>query len=177
MRLIDADAVLRQIRHRTADIIFRGEQTMITGKDSCNPAEWTRGYEQGVRDTVNVIGLQKVIEAEPVKHGQWVTETTDKQERKISVTCSECEAFFSLNLFDFGLLYNFCPNCGARMKGEKTMNTYSDSTSNTAINSTAYCAYRLPCGYCEKMQKPCFVANNAPVITYTTTTATNSAHE
>ena len=63
---------------------------------------YKNGYEQGLKDAV--------------KEGEWVTEIIDKTERKISVTCSNCEAFFSLDLFDFGLCYNFCPNCGIKMK-------------------------------------------------------------
>lgn len=64
---------------------------------------------------VHHLDRQPTVDAVPVVHGRWVIETIDKKERKISATCSECEAFFSLGLFDFGLCYNFCPNCGAKM--------------------------------------------------------------
>lgn len=112
MRLIDADALIRQIRYRTADIIFRGEQTMLTGKDSCNPAEWTRGYEQGVMDTVNMMGLQKVIEAEPVRHGEW---RMFRDECVLLAECSECGTVQS------GIAaaqWDYCPLCGAKMDGD-----------------------------------------------------------
>lgn len=110
MRLIDADALIHAIRNRTAGIIFRGEQTMLTGKDSCNPAEWTRGYEQGVMDTVNVMGSQNIIEAEPVRHGRWMC----GDYYDIGDVCSECD-------WDSGMVnptLRYCPNCGAKMDGD-----------------------------------------------------------
>ena len=109
MRLIDADALIHAIRNRTAGIIFRGDQTMLTGKDSCNPAEWTRGYEQGVMDTVNVMGSQNIIEVEPVRHGWWV----DKMVRDWH--CSECGKKARFDGYCYDDKPNYCPNCGAKM--------------------------------------------------------------
>lgn len=112
MRLIDADALIHAIRHRAADIIFRGEQTMMTGKDSCNPAEWTRGYEQGVMDTVNIMGSQKVIEAEPVRHGRWVPKPQMyRHPNAKNYYCSECRE-------ETAVRRNYCPCCGADMDGD-----------------------------------------------------------
>lgn len=73
-----------------------------------------------INECLNDLERLPVIKSEavPVVHGRWVIETIDKKERKISATCSECEAFFSLGLFDFGLCYNYCPNCGAKMDKE-----------------------------------------------------------
>lgn len=65
-----------------------------------------------------IVDRAPTVDAVPIVHGRWVIETIDKKERKTSVTCSECEAFFSLGLFDFGLCYNYCPNCGAKMDFE-----------------------------------------------------------
>lgn len=54
----------------------------------------------------------------PVVRGVWKTGFIDKQNKTTGVECSECNAYFELDLFDFGLCYNYCPNCGARMDGE-----------------------------------------------------------
>lgn len=53
---IDKEALIGKIKGFTSDVIFRGNhKLMLTGKDSCNPSEWRRGYEQGVLDTNNLI--------------------------------------------------------------------------------------------------------------------------
>lgn len=61
-----------------------------------------------------VIAEMPTIEAEPVKHGQWNIIECDKEKGTVFVEC-ECGAVFKLSLFDFGLCYNYCPNCGAKM--------------------------------------------------------------
>ena len=62
-RLIDADAVMRKINAFAASIVFRGSNLMFTGKDSCNPHEYTRGYEQGVLDVQKILGGQPIVDA------------------------------------------------------------------------------------------------------------------
>lgn len=97
MRLIDADAIEKKAYE---DLHFHAE------------------IEDWEFDLVNhYLDLAKTIDAAPVVHAEWVTETIDKNERKICVSCSECEAFFTLDLFDYGLCYNYCPSCGAKMDG------------------------------------------------------------
>ena len=119
MRLIDADALIHAIRNRTAGIIFRGEQTMLTGKDSCNPAEWTRGYEQGVMDTVNVMGSQNIIEVDPVRHGWWNVEYPTGSDFG---RCSACKTLGNLD-------WHYCPNCGAKMVANRVeMHTVKQGT-------------------------------------------------
>lgn len=51
---------------------------------------------------------QMANDAVPVRHGHWI-------EGKYPLfTCSECGATYQ----DIGYGYNFCPNCGAEMRGE-----------------------------------------------------------
>ena len=51
------------------------------------------------------------IEAEPVRHGRWVAET----ERMGTYShCSEC----GCRCQGYTPNYNYCPNCGADMRGE-----------------------------------------------------------
>lgn len=47
------------------------------------------------------------IDAEPVRHGRWI----DAREYCGDYMCSNCEALYSTNKF------NYCPNCGAKMDG------------------------------------------------------------
>lgn len=45
------------------------------------------------------------------KTGKWIPEAEDWRNQIVWVKCSECG-------FDASTTYNFCPNCGADMKGE-----------------------------------------------------------
>ena len=63
------------------------------------------------------IGKTSAADVVEVVHGEWRTAYTDKENKTTGVECSECGAFYNLPLFDFGLMYNYCPNCGARMDG------------------------------------------------------------
>ena len=49
-RLIDAEVVRHKINSFAASVVYRGNAEMFTGKDSCNPHEYTRGYEKGILD-------------------------------------------------------------------------------------------------------------------------------
>lgn len=53
----------------------------------------------------------------PLVQERWMAGFVNKERRKIGVECSGCSAFYELDLFDFGLCYNYCPNCGATMDG------------------------------------------------------------
>lgn len=66
---------------------------------------------------LRLIDIQPAADVAPVVHGRWHTGYVDKANKKTGVECFECSAFFNLSLFDFGLAYNFCPNCGAKMDG------------------------------------------------------------
>ena len=69
-------------------------------------------------DVADLIEAAPAADVAPVVHGVWKTGFTDKENKTTGVECSECNAYFELDLFDFGLCYNYCPNCGARMDGE-----------------------------------------------------------
>ena len=57
-------------------------------------------------DVVNSIDEQK---DEPIKHGRWINPTAADCYR-----CSVCEEYTRMEIP--GLLYHYCPNCGARME-------------------------------------------------------------
>ena len=90
MRLIDADKLLQ-------------EKWKVETKDM-----W---HMTVIEDVVSTIDIEKAptVDAEPVRHGHWV-------EAKYPLfTCSECGAIYQ----DTGYGYNYCPNCGAKMDGER----------------------------------------------------------
>lgn len=66
----------------------------------------------------SLIARANAADVVEVVHGEWRTAYTDKENKTTGVECSECGAFYNLPLFDFGLMYNYCPNCGARMDGD-----------------------------------------------------------
>ena len=56
MRLIDADALMRHIKSVVAEFLNVGNHSGLFLKhDSCNPAEFTRGYESGAMEIASVI--------------------------------------------------------------------------------------------------------------------------
>lgn len=52
------------------------------------------------------------IDAEPVRQGRWIDMKYNQQWFKEEFKCSECGEFM------LGMT-NYCPNCGAKMKGEE----------------------------------------------------------
>ena len=62
-----------------------------------------------------VVAMQPSVEAKPVEHGEW-------ESKIINYFCSRCGTAFDDDLAwitgEYGLP-NFCPNCGADMRGEK----------------------------------------------------------
>ncbi len=58
------------------------------------------------------------IEAEPVRHGEWGIIERNFHNNTVDIMCTECDAAFCLSMFTFGLNYNYCPNCGAKMDGD-----------------------------------------------------------
>ena len=63
---------------------------------------------KGMQDVVNI----HTIEAEPVRHGRWETNS----DRPDPLICSICKCGFDMWKHD---PHNYCPNCGADMRGEE----------------------------------------------------------
>lgn len=93
MRLIDADALIDEIKHGL----------------------WDWGSVDGIKSsavlkqTISDINNMPTVDAEPVRHGKWIYEPKDAIEMMFTLPkCSEC-GFYSAD----GMYY--CSCCGARM--------------------------------------------------------------
>lgn len=62
---------------------------------------------------IEEINHAPTIDAEPVKHGEWIEERNITTDGKgyTAYRCSVCQYAVLTKL------YNFCPNCGAKMDG------------------------------------------------------------
>ena len=65
--------------------------------------------DEFLQAVINIVDAQRVVDAEPVRHGRWLPPVVGKS----GCTCSQC---FSQVDNDF----NYCPNCGAKMDGGNT---------------------------------------------------------
>lgn len=98
MRLIDADAL--------DDILVDGE---IKARKS-------RKYvlESAINTIRGNLTQMPTVESER-KKGEWIR--LDEYPNDVSVKCSECGV--TLEDWMMGAFYNYCPNCGADMRGEE----------------------------------------------------------
>lgn len=61
------------------------------------------------------------VDAVPVVHGRWEDAHEIKSFRHTNipvVQCSECKVYFCDIINNHHYMYNYCPNCGARMDGD-----------------------------------------------------------
>lgn len=114
MRLIDADALIKQ-------------QYEILG---CDPM-----YYQGLEASksqylIEFLERAQTVDAVPVVRGEWIVDECDTSDDVpsyawIEFHCSECNADYGLEEGQYSwyryekIPYNYCPNCGAKMGGEK----------------------------------------------------------
>ena len=65
------------------------------------------------------------IDTEPVKHGEWEEKETHLNEGDCEITewqsarCSKCGKYHTTPYMYSFDNFNFCPNCGAQMDGER----------------------------------------------------------
>lgn len=73
-------------------------------------------YDNGFQDAVSQIDdvLDSLPTINPVKHGKWLS-CSDRPDRLI---CSVCNRGFDMWFYEPEILPH-CPNCGARMNGDK----------------------------------------------------------
>lgn len=61
-----------------------------------------------------LVRRQPTIEAAPVVHAEWKLKQGDEG---VHWYCSKCREEALFDIFNYQEKSNFCPNCGARMKG------------------------------------------------------------
>lgn len=99
MRLIDADALERFVAEKVVTETDRLFLAVLRGSLICMPT----------------------IEAKPVKHAQWILDTTYPGKKKTIYFCSRCshwQAHRKNREPSMDAMYmRYCPECGARMDG------------------------------------------------------------
>ena len=95
MRLIDAENLAEVLNRYLAQLRNSGISV---------------GLRMGINTCLTFINNANTIEAEPVKHGRWETNS----DRPDSLICSICKCGFDMWKHD---QHNYCPNCGAKMYG------------------------------------------------------------
>lgn len=100
MRLIDADALMRQLEKKRSE----------PGKQ-----RYTKGFNDALMRFRSMIHSAPTIEAEPVRHGRWEEEDERSAYKDFLVSCSECGAFLDERNTSH---FRYCYKCGAKMEGE-----------------------------------------------------------
>lgn len=75
--------------------------------------DWDSGYDTAIAEAFEHIKRVPVADVQPVKHGEW------KHVAGMNSKCSVCSHYFPVTEFDsrpFDI--NYCPNCGADMRGD-----------------------------------------------------------
>ncbi len=81
-------------------------------------------YEKGITGILgdnssiaDIINEQPTADVQEVKHGDWLKPGNDPIDNKQWI-CSECKGLTETAYYCGHCYYNYCPNCGARMKGD-----------------------------------------------------------
>ena len=101
-RLIDADALEALFDERNSDIFIQYHTRE-------NKQYWW-GMNAGVNWGINAIHNAPTVDAVEVVHGRWI-------EYKSFMKCSECGSHWYYT-DNHCYLFNYCPNCGAKMDGD-----------------------------------------------------------
>lgn len=96
MRLIDADALIQPLK------------LQIERYDRIGASERAEAY----RNVLLEISEAPTIDAAPVKHGRWIDVNRSDGLR-------ECSACHDWQIHYEKYIPNYCPNCGAKMDGDK----------------------------------------------------------
>jgi len=91
--------------------------TRLIDADALNMYERLKSYYGDAwRDAQEEIDNAPTIDAEPVRHGKWITYCKTKDSNLL--ICSECKMLFNVGMGRIDESH-YCPNCGARMDAER----------------------------------------------------------
>lgn len=106
MRPIDADSLKKTLK----DIECVGGH------------EYWRAGTQAMIDKMfpQIIDDTPTIEVKQVEHGRWKVAKSSEGLPTNRFVCSECMGLVQISVYCYHCMFNYCPNCGARMDGENT---------------------------------------------------------
>lgn len=86
-----------------------------------NSEDLLRYFESGALlfqpDVRKIIESMPTIEAEPVRHGRWIEQ--DSFHYELHFKCSVCGNSENMPTRMYKPIWEYCPNCGAKMDGER----------------------------------------------------------
>lgn len=97
MRIIDAEALEHSIKSWYCD------------PERCNNYDGVMCRACHIDDALSEIDRAPTVDAEPVRHGRWMTHEGVLGVAYCSVCCYELKTNNT----------NYCPNCGAKMEGDE----------------------------------------------------------
>lgn len=96
---IDKDAIYKAFANACTDVLERASEI-----------DYIAGFSDEL--VIEILDDIPVADVAPVKHGRW-------EKRRNSWYCTNCGKGY---IITYGMLaasaYNYCPNCGAKMKGD-----------------------------------------------------------
>lgn len=112
-RLIDANALLEVGRARKIiEVIGNWQELPGCAKSAC--VRLDTAHKKMILDA-------PTVDAVEVVHGEWTT-IEDDYCGLTSLQCSECNQEYWFEDDPPRKIYNYCPNCGAKMDGERKDN-------------------------------------------------------
>ena len=108
-RLIDADALKANVPNTNVDIF-----------ENCRNCNTLMDWQ-----VKELIGKMPTIDAVEVVHGEWIEAYGMEEAMKGTVICSNCGESYSAIVLTSGEISlrnqktKYCPNCGAKMDGER----------------------------------------------------------
>ena len=105
-RLIGADSVVKKLEWEIENLC-QPVPDSATGME----AYINRVIPKLIRDVINYINAQPTVDAVEVVHGRW--EDVSLRFTQVKEKCSVCGGIVYAHGF------NYCPNCGAKMDGDR----------------------------------------------------------